>query len=515
VNSVTLKYLTILLGAGMLAFLGAIICIIASIAPGFPGAVPGAGNEEGALYGTEGGAGAVFGAETGSDGAHPTTPSKGTVLEPEAGRDSVGSVLGQGSVLGSDSYIGTTSRFLCLPLAQDCPSPSIREDLLLLRTTADHLRQMVIQQEDQIVNDQETIRELTGKLSRCENGQELGSFQNNPEEYAWDVGENSLGDGTEDSDRTVLELEQTINSLKDNIENLEGEMLARGNTSSKLALSGTPRGHLYLKVQELEGQLLSKLSELEKERSLLQHKSDRQRYRLQEQLDALHQRIDHLEKDNAVYKLQEGYKLSFPVRTNYMYARPRRSLPELYALTICLWLKSKVSLGIGTPFSYAVPGQANEIVLLEWGKKPIELLINDKVARLPLEIKDGQWHHVCVTWTTRDGVWEAYQDGTRQGSGDNLAPWHPIKPGGTLVLGQEQDVAGGRYDATQAFVGELAEFNVWDRILTEAEIRNVANCSTATVGNVLAWEAGGIDLFGGATKWPFERCGESKDSKEN
>ncbi|XP_038639850.1 neuronal pentraxin-2-like isoform X3 [Scyliorhinus canicula] len=297
--------------------------------------------------------------------------------------------------------------------------------------------------------------------------------------------------------------------------NLKGELLTRDNASSTFALSGQPRGHIYLKIHELEAQLLSKLSELEKERSSLQNKGDQQRYRLEEQLEALHQRIDKLEKETAVYKLQEGYKISFPVRTNYMYARMKRSLPELYTLTICLWVKSKGTVGIGTPFSYAVPGQANEMVLLEWGKNPIELLINDKVTRLPLEVKGGEWHHVCITWTTRDGVWEVYQDGKQRGSGENLAPWHPIKPGGTLVLGQEQDVAGGRYDATQAFVGEMAEFNIWDRVLSATEIQNIANCSSSILGNVISWDDSSIDLYGGATKWPFQRCSESKDSGQN
>lgn len=57
---------------------------------------------------------------------------------------------------------------------------------------------------------------------------------------------------------------------------------------------------------------------------------------------------------------------------------------------------------------------------------------------LPLSLGDGKWHHVCVTWSTRDGQWEAYQDGVQRGSGINLSPWHPIKPGGVFILGQEQ-----------------------------------------------------------------------------
>lgn len=57
---------------------------------------------------------------------------------------------------------------------------------------------------------------------------------------------------------------------------------------------------------------------------------------------------------------------------------------------------------------------------------------------MPLEMRDGKWHHICITWTTRDGQWEAYQDGIKRGNGDNLAAWHPIKAGGVIILGQEQ-----------------------------------------------------------------------------
>lgn len=82
---------------------------------------------------------------------------------------------------------------------------------------------------------------------------------------------------------------------------------------------------------------------------------------------------------NSAFKSPDAFKVSLPLRTNYLYGKIKKTLPELYAFTICLWLRSSASPGIGTPFSYAVPGQANEIVLIEWGNNPIELLINDKV----------------------------------------------------------------------------------------------------------------------------------------
>lgn len=167
------------------------------------------------------------------------------------------------------------------------------------------------------------------------------------------------------------------------------------------------------------------------------------------------------------YSYPQGYKLSFPVRTNYMYGLVRRNVPEMYAFTACLWLKPAEN-GIGTPFSYAVPEQPNQLVLLQGIHNPAELLINDKVrpaaleeklhrlriffntsrsqvAQLPLSLPQGIWQHICVSWTLRDGVWKAYQGGKMRGRGEGLSAWHPIKSGGVLVLGQEQVSGTGEY----------------------------------------------------------------------
>lgn len=63
-----------------------------------------------------------------------------------------------------------------------------------------------------------------------------------------------------------------------------------------------------------------------------------------------------------------------------MYGRVKRTLlQEIFALTLCVWIKAGAGPSLGTPFSYSAPGQANELVLIEWGSNPIELLVNDKV----------------------------------------------------------------------------------------------------------------------------------------
>ncbi|XP_077618114.1 neuronal pentraxin receptor [Crocuta crocuta] len=264
---------------------------------------------------------------------------------------------------------------------------------------------------------------------------------------------------------------------------------------------------LHSKMDELEGQLLAKVLTLEKERMALSHNSHRQRQEVEKELDALQDRVAELEHGSSAYNPPDAFKISIPIRNNYMYARVRKALPELYAFTVCMWLRSRSGgNGQGTPFSYSVPGQANEIVLLEAGHDPMELLINDKVAQLPLSLKDNGWHHICISWTTRDGLWSAYQDGELQGSGENLAAWHPIKPHGILILGQEQDTLGGRFDATQAFVGDIAQFNLWDHALTPAQVLGIANCTGPLLGNVLPWEDKLVEAFGGAKKATFDVC---------
>ncbi|MBN3299243.1 NPTX2 protein, partial [Amia calva] len=203
----------------------------------------------------------------------------------------------------------------------------------------------------------------------------------------------------------------------------------------------------------------------------------------------------------------DGFQVGFPMRTNYMYGRVKRTLlEEIFALTLCLWLKGGAGPGLGTPFSYSVPGQANEIVLIEWGNNPMELLVNDKAVTLPLSLSDSKWHHVCVSWSTRDGQWEAFQDGVKRGAGENLASWHPIKPGGVFILGQEQDTLGGRFDATQAFVGELAGVQLWSRALSAHEVYSLASCTSHMTGDVIAWTESAVELHGGVTKYPFDPC---------
>lgn len=164
------------------------------------------------------------------------------------------------------------------------------------------------------------------------------------------------------------------------------------------------------------------------------------------------------------------------------------------------------------------------------------------MAQLPLSLPQGVWQHICVSWTLRDGVWKAYQGGKMRGRGEGLSAWHPIKSGGVLVLGQEQvsgtvdvnvpycvcscvtlllslalvqDTLGGRFDASQALVGELSLFNLWDRVLSPTEVAALAACAeSALLGNVVPWTDRDVDVFGGAVKEPLDPCVQTSHPRQ-
>ncbi|XP_036396784.1 neuronal pentraxin receptor b [Megalops cyprinoides] len=519
----------------MLAFLGAVICIIASVYPRSttPAPQPLADNQSLApdvvlqplspgSVARAGPLGALHGAESTEGGG------LGIGLEvPTFNELSSTGGLGSG---GSKQF--TFSRLICTPvpvgeckpknLQQQADEPSVYagEDMGYFRTTAEELRQTVLQQRDQILMDQRTIRELTGKLSECESGLEerslpersVGLWGDNRRHMAGDDVQ-SLAAAQLQTARAVEELERAILQLKDRIEKLELEIgpLAHNHTErGPGSVSGAPRRlgeAVRWQVEDLEGELEKKMQLLEKERAALRKETEDHHQEIDQGVNSLHHRIAELEQSLSEYPYPDSFKLSFPVRTNYMYGMVKRAIPEMYALTACLWLRAKEG-GIGTPFSYSVAEQPNELVLLQGLHNPVELLVNDKVAQLPLSLPPNSWQHVCVSWSLRDGVWQAYQGGKLKGEGEGLAAWHPIRPGGVLVLGQEQDTLGGRFDASQALVGELSQFSLWDRVLTPAEIAGLADCSETPPGNVVPWTNRDIEVFGGATKEPLETCSQ-------
>uniref|UniRef100_A0ACB8FN52 Uncharacterized protein n=1 Tax=Sphaerodactylus townsendi TaxID=933632 RepID=A0ACB8FN52_9SAUR len=209
----------------MLAFLGAIICIIASIHP--------ATSNARALQGTDNGSNAAAAALLPASGAaDKTLGALHGAGESTYGGFSTGAQDSLLDLLASarpQQHQQLFSRFLCTPLTVECPSEgspqgdspgaAANEELFFLQSTAEQLRQTAQKQKDQILIDQKTIRELTTKLSRCENGLEL-SFQDSAS--VWGVPQHdTMGDLPWDSPAMIQELEEAVKTLKDRIDKIE------------------------------------------------------------------------------------------------------------------------------------------------------------------------------------------------------------------------------------------------------------------------------------------------------
>ncbi|KAL7850435.1 hypothetical protein SRHO_G00197840 [Serrasalmus rhombeus] len=502
--SLRLKFIVVILAAGMVAFIGAVICIIAAVHSGSPAAPPLTQNRSTSPVPFSPGSVARAGA---LDALHATEAPGG----PEA-PTFYGLTGGVGGA-GSEQRV-IYSRLLCTPVPPgQCEPKAVQADQQQededgewgsLRAAAEELRHTAQRQQEEIRADRRTIRELTGKLAECEG---TGGVVQEERERGMMGDEGRAG--------AVEELERAILHMKERIERLESEMapLAHNHTetgqkSAGRVQSGTKgRGTVVQrKVEDLEGELKRKMKMLEEERKALRKETQKHQEHIDQGLDAVHQRISSLEQGLSENKFPEGYRLSFPMRSSSMYAVVKHSLPALHALTLCMWLRPAQSI-LGTAVSYAVPEQSHELVLQQLVHGPIEFIINNEVAQFTLNLTVGVWQHVCVSWNRRAGVWHTYLGGKLKGEGKDLATRHSIRPGGTLVLGQEQSSMGGlRFVASRAWIGDLSQFNIWDRLLTHAELNALAHCSTGMLGNVVPWNSREMEVFGGVTKQPAEHC---------
>lgn len=212
--------------------------------------------------------------------------------------------------------------------------------------------------------------------------------------------------------------------------------------------------------------------------------------------------------------------LLFPMRSSRIYTSvvPDRPL-ALSSFTVCLWAR---------PLGRA---QSNRTVLLSYGtaRNPyeIQLLLSGTAARFTVGgeahlvegrdvVRDGAsaWLHLCGAWSSVEGLATLWANGRRVASTPGVAEGHVLPDGGSLQLGQEREgssahSSGGSwmsgfhegFEAKLAFAGKMTGVNVWDRVLAEQEIAQLAlpegeGCERR--GNVVAWGVTEMVPHGGA-----------------
>uniref|UniRef100_A0A8C1IMF8 Si:ch211-234p6.9 n=1 Tax=Cyprinus carpio TaxID=7962 RepID=A0A8C1IMF8_CYPCA len=96
--------------------------------------------------------------------------------------------------------------------------------------------------------------------------------------------------------------------------------------------------------------------------------------------------------------------------------------------------------------------------------------------------------HLCVTWNSATGLTAFWVDG-RRSLFQIYRKGLSIRPGGTVMLGQDADKYLSDFDAEQSFVGEITDVQMWDHVLSGSQIRAVYSNQEPHVpnGNVFDW----------------------------
>jgi len=118
----------------------------------------------------------------------------------------------------------------------------------------------------------------------------------------------------------------------------------------------------------------------------------------------------------------------------------------------------KFSDATSTPYllSYALNNNDHNEFLIGLGDGYIgsKNLFNKK-GDFPLKIKSSQ----RITVTRIKSEVSVYANGKFVGKKTVATP---IRPGGSWVLGQEQDAKEGKFDKTQRFIGKICDFQMWN-----------------------------------------------------
>ncbi|KAG8543117.1 hypothetical protein GDO81_025343 [Engystomops pustulosus] len=193
-----------------------------------------------------------------------------------------------------------------------------------------------------------------------------------------------------------------------------------------------------------------------------------------------------------------GAALMFPEEGNQSYAILQPQAPmDLTEFTLCF----EVSTGLSGRrevllFSYCKDENDELNVWRELdGRLSLYLRSSQDGAIFSLPGLSTFGTHICVTWKSSSGITSFWFDGKRS-TRQVYRRGHYVSSGGTVILGQDQDTCGGKFDAKQSFVGEISDVHLWDYVLTSSTIKDVYKKKKTPPGNIIDWSSTNYSLYG-------------------
>ncbi|NXL96296.1 PTX3 protein, partial [Alectura lathami] len=195
--------------------------------------------------------------------------------------------------------------------------------------------------------------------------------------------------------------------------------------------------------------------------------------------------------------------LLFPMRSKKIFGsvHPTAAM-TLSSFTACIWIKATEVLDKTIVFSYGTKTNPYEIQLY-LSQQSAVLAVGSNQQKLAARnaVVPRKWIHLCGSWSSDNGTASLWADGELAATAAGVADAHVVPDGGILQIGQEKNgcCVGGGFDEALAFSGKLTGFNLWDRVLSAAEIAAQGGEDACSIrGNVVGWGVTEVLPYGGA-----------------
>jgi hypothetical protein len=121
-------------------------------------------------------------------------------------------------------------------------------------------------------------------------------------------------------------------------------------------------------------------------------------------------------------------------------------------------------------------------------------------GQVPIDINDGRWHHLALTWSSKTGLLVLYVDGNARLKQGGFQQGARLATGGCLALGQAQASIGTAVHAGRGFQGEVAQVALWAKALPSSRVLRAmaAPLNAAQDGLRLLWNFSDDPLSGSA-----------------
>uniref|UniRef100_A0A8C6ILK1 Pentraxin family member n=1 Tax=Mus spicilegus TaxID=10103 RepID=A0A8C6ILK1_MUSSI len=179
----------------------------------------------------------------------------------------------------------------------------------------------------------------------------------------------------------------------------------------------------------------------------------------------------------------KGKAFIFPQESSTAYVslipKVRKSLQNF---TLCI----KAFTDLTRPysiFSYSTRTKDNEILLFVEKRGEYMLYVGNSGVSFKAPTNHFDPVHICVNWESVSGIAEFWLNGKAFGR-KGLKKGYVVGGDAKIILGQEQDSFGGKFDVKQSFVGEIWDVSLWNHVVPIKEVHDSCNN-----GNIINWQA--------------------------